>query len=160
MVELLHDTVLASGMTEEEVRLLAAVASESTFLKNELIFNEKESGDSIYLLLEGRVQIERKNIVSNRFLKRQLLTLRAGQVFGEMAFIEKGLRSASARAKGHVRVIVFSSQKLEQLMQEHPVAGCKLMTSFARILSQRLRRMNDHWLSKSLQNNHRVDFQR
>jgi len=153
MKEILQDTVLACDLTKEELIMLAEIACEQSFFKNELIFNENEAVDSIYLLLEGRVQIERKNNLSNPFFNRQLLVLKAGQVFGEMAFIEKGLRSASARAKSHVRAITFSSLRLEQLMLENPLLGYKIMTNFARILSQRLRRMNDQWLSKSRQNN-------
>ncbi len=158
MMEILKDTVLACDLTKEELMMLSGIACEQSFFKNELIFNEKEAVDSIYLLLEGRVQIERKNNLSNPFYNRQLLVLKAGQVFGEMAFIEKGLRSASARAKSHVRVITFSSLKLEQLMLETPLLGYKIMTNFARILSQRLRRMNDQWLSKSRQNSQICEY--
>jgi CRP/FNR family cyclic AMP-dependent transcriptional regulator len=142
----LRNSILADNLSDEEVKLLSDIASSRTFYKNESIFDEEQDGDSLFILVEGRVRIEGRALQNHLRLPKQIFTVKHGQVFGEMAFIEKRNRSASARAKGNVRVIAIPSEPFVKLIKEKPILGLKVMTNLALILSKRLRRMNDQWL--------------
>jgi CRP/FNR family cyclic AMP-dependent transcriptional regulator len=146
-VDDLSDSIFAERLDDEELAAVAALAEAKTFYKNDKIFGEDDVSNSLFFLVEGKVAIERKIVGSRHLFVPQIQTVRHGHIFGEMAFLENMPRSATARAKSNVRVLVFQQDQLEKLMESNPVLGFKLMRNIAFILSRRLRRMNDQWLS-------------
>ncbi len=147
LVEDLRKSILADSLNDKELNQLAEISTSRTFYKNETIFDEKDEGNALYILVEGRVVIEIRSLQRRISLPKQVMIVKRGQIFGEMAFVERRFRSASARAKGNVRLVSIPSRDFEKLMQDNPLLGFKVMTNLARILSRRLRRMNDQWLS-------------
>jgi CRP-like cAMP-binding protein len=72
------------------------IASYETFQNGQIIFEEGSNGDWIYVVEEGEVEISKK-VSGQRIIVE---TLNEGDVFGEMAYIDKEPRSARATAKG------------------------------------------------------------
>ncbi|MCX5832687.1 MAG: cyclic nucleotide-binding domain-containing protein [Deltaproteobacteria bacterium] len=72
------------------------IASYETFQDGQVIFEEGSNGDWIYVVDEGEVEISKK-VGGQRIVVE---TLDEGDVFGEMAYIDKEPRSATATAKG------------------------------------------------------------
>ncbi|MBI4632526.1 MAG: cyclic nucleotide-binding domain-containing protein [Deltaproteobacteria bacterium] len=72
------------------------IASYETFQDGQVIFEDGSSGDWIYVLDEGEVEISK--IVDGQ--KIVIEVLKPGDIFGEMAYIDKTPRSATATAKG------------------------------------------------------------
>src|SRR5574340_373226 len=72
------------------------IASYETFQDGQVIFEDGSSGDWIYVLDEGEVEISK--MVEGR--KTLIEVLKPGDIFGEMAYIDKTPRSATATAKG------------------------------------------------------------
>jgi CRP/FNR family cyclic AMP-dependent transcriptional regulator len=72
------------------------IASYETFQDRQIIFEEGSNGDWIYVVEEGEVEISKK--VGGQ--KIVVETLKESDVFGEMAYIDKEPRSATATAKG------------------------------------------------------------
>jgi CRP/FNR family cyclic AMP-dependent transcriptional regulator len=72
------------------------IASYETFQDGQVIFEEGSNGDWIYVVEEGEVEISKK-VDGKRVV---LETLNDGAIFGEMAYIDKIPRSATATSKG------------------------------------------------------------
>jgi CRP-like cAMP-binding protein len=72
------------------------IASYETFQDRQVIFEEGSNGDWIYVVEEGEVEISKK-VGGHRIV---IEILNEGDVFGEMAYIDKEPRSATATAKG------------------------------------------------------------
>jgi CRP/FNR family cyclic AMP-dependent transcriptional regulator len=72
------------------------IASYETFQDGQIIFEEGSNGDWIYVVDEGEVEISKK-VGGKRVV---IESLKEGDVFGEMAYIDKEPRSATATAKG------------------------------------------------------------
>ncbi|TSA46500.1 MAG: cyclic nucleotide-binding domain-containing protein [Deltaproteobacteria bacterium] len=72
------------------------IVSYETFQDGQIIFEEGSNGDWIYVVEEGEVEIS-KNVGGQ---KTFLETLKEGDVFGEIAYIDKKPRSATATSKG------------------------------------------------------------
>jgi CRP/FNR family cyclic AMP-dependent transcriptional regulator len=72
------------------------IASYETYQDGQVIFEEGSNGDWIYVVDEGEVEISKK-VGGQRIV---IETLNEGDVFGEMAYIDKEPRSATATAKG------------------------------------------------------------
>lgn len=76
------------------------IASYETFEDGQVIFQEGTHGDWIYLIEEGSVEISKK-IKGKRVVVE---VLPKGEIFGEMAFISKMPRTATATAIGETTV--------------------------------------------------------
>ncbi|MDP2838915.1 MAG: cyclic nucleotide-binding domain-containing protein, partial [Syntrophales bacterium] len=72
------------------------IVSYETFQDGQIIFEEGSNGDWIYVVEEGEVEIS-KNVGGQRIVVE---TLKESDVFGEIAYIDKAPRSATATAKG------------------------------------------------------------
>ena len=72
------------------------IASYETYQNGQIIFKEGSNGDWFYVVDEGGIEIS-KNVDGQRIVVE---TLKEGDVFGELAYIDKEPRSATATAKG------------------------------------------------------------
>ena len=90
-------------------------------------FTENQASDKMYLLVEGEVGLIRG--------KKVLDTVKAGEVFGEMAAISRQPRSATAAAKTACRVLTLDAGQFQGAIQKTPEFAIMLMT----IIINRLR---------------------
>jgi len=98
-----------------------------TFAKGKRIFAENQRGipfllmpNRMYLLLDGEVAIFAKST--------PIGTVRPGQIFGEMASIDQGPRSATAVAKSASRVIALDNRQLQAALAKRPEFALMLMS--------------------------------
>lgn len=89
-------------------------AKRKTYKAGELVFNEGDIRDNAYILETGRIEIL-KNIDSDD--EQKIAEIGESDIFGEMALIEPGIRSATARALSECVVFVISPDVLENRMQ-------------------------------------------
>jgi len=82
------------------------IASYETYQHGQIIFKEGDNGDWIYVVDEGEVEIS-KNVGGQRIA---IEILKEGDVFGEMAYIDKEPRSATATAKGKTVVGIIDRE--------------------------------------------------
>ncbi|MGA0792378.1 MAG: Crp/Fnr family transcriptional regulator, partial [Burkholderiaceae bacterium] len=94
-----------------------------TFQKGDWIFREGETGGYAYVLVSGDVEI----VKSTAQGERVLITVEKGALFGEMAIIDQGLRSAGARAASPVEVTEVDSQAFVNYISKNPSMAFNLM---------------------------------
>ena len=86
-----------------------SIVSEETYEDGQIIFKEGSSGDWVYVVLSGSVEVSKsiggKNCVMG--------ILRPDEVFGELAFFGRVKRTATARAIGKTNVGVLDRQSLD-----------------------------------------------
>ncbi len=108
-------------------------ASIITQKTGRLIFKEGDKGDSMYIILEGSVDI----YAMAEGQEMQLAILRPGDFFGEMSLFRDKPRSASARVLKDVRLAVIQSrQQLERFLVDNPLFAAKMVTIMAGRLSK------------------------
>ena len=115
------------------VQLVAVlnVSDVRSYPKGTHIFQEGQLGESLFVVLDGKVGIE-KNGVS-------LATLGSGALFGEMAIMDKAPRSALALSTEDARLIEVGRSQLFALMRQEKDIAVKLLWCFVQVLNQRLR---------------------
>jgi CRP/FNR family cyclic AMP-dependent transcriptional regulator len=141
-------------LTNTQLELVASICEEKTFQTDELIFAENTTGDELYVIAEGEVDIEidPSLIGSDAAVSAQTIaTLRRGQSFGEVALVDQGVRSAAARSTQHnTRLIVVPRDKLMLLCDTYPQLGYRLMRNLAADLAMKIRntdfQMREHLL--------------
>jgi len=90
---------------------------------------------AMYVVLTGSLRVERPGGAGDRVLAK----LGAGQVFGEMALVDKRERSADVVAEKETEVLRLDADDLERLRRRFPRTALKLFENLSRILSERLR---------------------
>ncbi|EXG82674.1 Crp/Fnr family transcriptional regulator [Cryptosporangium arvum] len=135
------DTALARcGLFQNvEPRAAEALASNLKYLdlfKRDVIFAEGDPGDSLYVVLEGKVKLNRSAPDGRESL---LAVLGPSDLLGELAVFDPGPRTASAVVVADARVAQMRRDQLRPWIAEHPEIGPQLL----RVLARRLRRTGD-----------------
>jgi CRP-like cAMP-binding protein len=131
IVEMLQKTPLWSGLTSQDLGLVAKYSEERTVEPGQIIVKKGAPGDGFYLLLEGAVEV--------RSGGETLSKLGPGQFFGEMAIFDNLPRSADVVTVEPSRVLVLSPNAFKTLLFANPRIGLKMLQE----LTQRLRSTNE-----------------
>ena len=99
------------------------------------LFREGQSGDSMYLILEGQLRVFTKQKSGELMVLR---ILDAGDSFGEVALMNKVPRSASVEAVRGSILIRISAAALRKLMTEEPALAAQFLFHLARSLGRQL----------------------
>ena len=113
--------------------------ADKTFRQGEYVFKEGETGGYAYLLEGGSVEIVK---LTPKGLS-VLVTLEKGSLFGEMAIIEGGLRSAGARAVNEVRVKEIDSGDFLAYIQGKPQVAMSLLKRLSFNLRESNKKLTD-----------------
>jgi CRP-like cAMP-binding protein len=144
-VGVLRQADIFYGFTGEQFERVAAECDERQFGAGEIIFQENSASDELYVIARGEVEIlVDPALVSDRpgtpSRPTTIATLRRGQSFGEVALVDQGLRSATARsAAADTRLLVIPRERLMALCDAHPLLGYRLMQNFAADLALKIR---------------------
>lgn len=122
---------LFSKIPGEDLAQIAGIAQEVHFEKGELIIQEGEIGDSMFLIIEGRVFVQRLGQELNRLGERES--------FGEMALLDNEPRSATVGGASDVTCLKIDREEFFELMSEK----IEIAHGIIHILTQRLREAND-----------------
>lgn len=140
------------GLSAQELRLLAKYSREEHFDADAMIFAEGESGESLYIVVDGGVRISR---MVPGMGEECLAILERGEVFGEMALIDDQPRSADARAHSNgATVFSISSALLEEVLSMDPDAAVQFLNLLCRLLCRRLRAMNERLVAWRIMASH------
>ena len=91
----LEEQYLCESLSAADITYLREAGKRRQFAKGEVIFRAGDAGDSLYLILSGRVEIV---VRAKGGRDRRLATVRSGMSFGEFALVSERSRSAEARA--------------------------------------------------------------
>lgn len=125
---LLKQVNLFSGLRIQELRLISDIVEETGAENDEIVFNQGEPGDSMYLIIRGKVQI----LLADGTVVKVLSTFEA---FGEMALIDDEPRSATAKAAEACSLLRIDRDKFHALLGQYPEISVGLL----RMMSRRLR---------------------
>jgi len=131
----LRDSVLFASLTPLELKIVDGLMHERAYLADEIIFDEGEEGQALYLVMSGRVLISRALDTSIEVVAE----LSAGSFFGDLALLDNAPRNAQARALDNCELAVFFRCDFMALMETDAVIGYKISLALARHIGQRLR---------------------
>jgi CRP-like cAMP-binding protein len=143
------------GLTTEELAHVLSLLDEESYAKGAIILHEGKSKQALWLVARGTCQVVKKNKSGN---ERELATLEAHAVFGEMSFFRIAPHSATVRASSNVVVSRLTREKYQQLYSRCPSAAYKITESLVSLLAQRLRRM-DEWICSFVERSEGADHQ-
>ena len=135
-----HKTIgIFQNLGPWQAKIVALMGELRSFRAGEPIIREGETGDAMYVLIDGtaevRVQVGGKS--------RTVRTVRRGDVFGEMGLIRRHERTADVVAVENVEVMSMDERFLARVKRRYPRIALKFLTNIARILSDHLQRQTD-----------------
>ena len=97
---------------------LLALSKRRHFAAGTAIFKEGDEGDEFFVVAKGRVQVT----VDDVGKAKDVAILEHGSIFGEMAMLSGGIRSATVTALEEVDVVAFPGAAVEALLTAYPLA--------------------------------------
>jgi CRP-like cAMP-binding protein len=135
-IETLQQVYLFSELSMSEIYKLLAISKLLEFQAGDLIIEQGERSASLFIILEGEVQILRNQKEISRFNK--------GQHFGEMAFFSNEARTASAKSLSDSRLIQIEQEAFASLIRRDSHIAISSLWKLASELSSRLQVSNEH----------------
>jgi hypothetical protein len=110
---------MLSGASRELIEDLMNELKPRIYVPGERVFRVDETGDAMYFIHSGKVQIlSREN--------KLIAELPEGAYFGEMALLSSKPRSATARATEFCDIYVLSRSSFERVVSAYPEFGAHL----------------------------------
>ena len=136
MHALIPRCLLLENFSQPEVELLAQFMSVYRAQPGVEIIREGDGGDFMMMIIEGRVDVNKRD----RWNTPQLIAqVEAGRTLGEMSMIDGEPRFATCVAMEPTLVAVLDRENLARIIVEQPLLGAKLLMELVLMLSQRLR---------------------
>jgi CRP/FNR family transcriptional regulator, cyclic AMP receptor protein len=140
MIELLKKIPLFESLTEDELEEIEKICFRETHTKDTIMFFEGDPGNRCYVIIKGEVRISK--FIPN-IGEEALAVLKPGEYFGEMALIDNFPRSAHAIANSDVELLAITKADMDKVLIADREMGYKLLWTFTRTLSKRLRETNE-----------------
>jgi CRP-like cAMP-binding protein len=118
---------LFSQIPGEDLAAVAQISSEEAREPGDEIFSEGESGDALYLVIDGRVRVHKA--------ERLIAELGERECFGEMALLDAAPRSASVTAISQATLLKIAREDFQEIMSEKP----EIAQGVIKVLTRRLR---------------------
>lgn len=137
-----------NGLTDEQLEKVAFRCQEMLLAQGDIILYESDQSDEVYVVAEGEVEISIRTSDTARSGTAEISIIRlgAGQIFGEMALIDQGLRSATVRCvTTPTRLLVIPHEDFVALCKEDGRLGFIVMRNVAADLCFKLRSHNLAW---------------
>jgi len=144
-VTILHRTDVFYDLSEAQLEMVASICKDVEYRMRDMIFKENSAGDELYVIAQGEVEIlldpSLVQIAPDPKAEPvSIATLRAGQTFGEIALVDQGLRTASARcASRKAKLLQISRDRLITLCDSYPQLGYRVMRNVAADLAFKIR---------------------
>jgi len=135
----LKASALFATLTPLELKIVDGLMHERRYLAGEVIFDEGEEGQALYLVMSGRVTISRRVGGESALVAE----LSPGSFFGDLALLDNTPRNAQTRALENCELAVFFRADFMGLMETDAVIGYKIALALARHIGSRLR----DWMS-------------
>lgn len=133
-----------SSLSSYELRKIAEVVSEEEFESGEILFNEGDFGDCMYLVVDGKISI----FTGKPPAIKVLASFDKGNFFGEMGLYDDKPRAASAMADLRSTLLVLRKGEFCDLISEFPMVALGIMKE----LNNRIRATNKklHLIEKNV----------
>jgi CRP-like cAMP-binding protein len=138
---------LFQDLEDREIEQVLARTHQRQFPAGQVIIREGEPGNSMYIMVEGEVEITKRltlELDEDTPKERVMIRLKAenGVYFGEMSLLENDPRSATVTALSDCRLLELHQKDCLELIQHDPAMGVKLLLRLAQLLSRHLRKTN------------------
>jgi len=147
--EQLKNIHIFNRLDDVELAQVTGITREKRFQEGEIIMQEGQAGDTMYLIVKGDVEVTKVLTLKfgeNDFRESEKVMTRFGpddhEVFGEMALIAREKRSATISAVTYCVLLEINREDFLMLIENSPRLGSKILMNISELLISRLRRVS------------------
>lgn len=115
-------------LNEDDRITLAKVVDELKIPEGHTLFQAGDPGDSLFIVQSGRLELFIKDTAGQKIV---LTTAESGDMFGELAMLDTGPRTATAVALAESEVLVLDRDDLVLLFQRKPEAALHMLAALS-----------------------------
>jgi CRP-like cAMP-binding protein len=120
-------------LSYRELVRVANITTVSELGEGDVVFRTGDPGETMFVVISGRVRLAKADVAVAELTK--------GQHFGEMALVDRSVRSLTALAGDKpVRLAVMRRKDFYDIIRKEPELAVKLLWSFVQVLGNRLRK--------------------
>ena len=142
---ILSSSPLFEMLSNQELEYVAELSRPRRFSASQVVFEEGELGDSLFVIASGEVEVLRRDTTGEQ---KAIAVLGAPEFFGEMSLIDKEYRSATVRARSDAELLQLTAENLTTFRKQHRDGFTFVVINIARVLSSRLRESNSRLAAK------------
>jgi CRP-like cAMP-binding protein len=144
---ILEQVDIFQDLDSGQLTLIEDICEEKSYNKGEIIFQENLASNEFYIIAEGEVEIQVDPDTigdgSDTHQPTTIAVLRRGQSFGEVALVDPGVRSASARCRSEIsKLLVIERKDFVKLLESNYEMGYTIMRNLAADLALKIRQTN------------------
>ncbi len=143
MEKVLRNINFFSKLNDEEIKKITTIVEIKNFEPGEAIIKENSYGAEVGFILEGEVKVDKKTKHNENYL---YTTIKEGGIFGEVSFLDSGVRSASITAVTPTTIAFIKREKFDRLFEKEPVLCYKILYNIALDLCKIVRRADEETL--------------
>lgn len=136
----LREVALFSGVDDARLKLLAYTSQRENFSPGDVVFEQGDSAEHAYVILEGSAEI----YIGTGDLEVVLARLSMHEILGEIAILTNAPRTASVRACEELLTLCISKDVFLQMLNDFP----ELSVAVLQVVASRLEKTNSqlhHW---------------
>ncbi len=126
---------LFATLDAKGLRIVDGLLHERDFLEGEVIFDEGEDGEALYIVYQGKVLICRQGQPETG----KVVEIESGGFFGELALLDQAPRALQARAATACKLGVLFRADLQNLLETDARTASRIALQLARHLGRRMR---------------------
>ena len=128
---------LFNGFAKETLESMACLMRKEVHDTGAVVFSEGEEGKALYLITEGSVRLSKEIEQIDKSVT--FIDLSVGEVFGEMALLSEGPRTATCTVVEAARFLVLSRQRMADIALTDPRTHLLLVENLTGVVCDRLR---------------------
>ncbi|HVU15220.1 MAG TPA: cyclic nucleotide-binding domain-containing protein [Phototrophicaceae bacterium] len=140
LVEVIRHIEIFHGLNDAQLAEIAQITQREVYNGGDTIIEQDAPGDSMYIIVEGQVEVLKRDAEGEN---QTALFLGEGQVFGELALLDQGLRSATIVADEDPTVVYsLMRDTFDALCLADTALGYHIMRNLALDMAFKLRHTN------------------
>ncbi|MDX1520072.1 MAG: cyclic nucleotide-binding domain-containing protein [Anaerolineae bacterium] len=145
---ILEQVDIFQDLAPDQLKLIDNITEERSYQQGELILEENTPSNEFCIIMDGEIEIQVDpdtigDMRKDDYKPQTIAILRRGQSFGEVAIVDPGVRSASARCGSETcKLLLIGRKEFLELLENDCSMGYTVMRNFAADLSLKIRQTN------------------
>jgi CRP/FNR family transcriptional regulator, cyclic AMP receptor protein len=136
IIDCLSGIAIFADLDADELNTISRHMLVSRLEPGEIVFSEGDPGDEVCFVVDGILDVLKWY---NGKVEKKLAVTAPGGSIGEMAVVADCPRTATVKARTAATLLTLSRRRLDQICDEHPRIGVKILRAIARLVSLHLR---------------------
>jgi CRP-like cAMP-binding protein len=133
-------TVFAKELSDADCDVLSSLVRLRSLQDGEIVCDEGQSDSKLHVVMSGALNVSKREPGGNGWTTLYALT--AGDLVGELSFIDETPHYAALRAAGPTEILSLDRKDLEKLLESHPWVVYRVMRAIMRTVHALMRRMS------------------